>query len=110
MNAKQLQHLLSSNIRKAREALRMSQMDLAGKAGISVSYVNDLEHSRRWIGAETLTKIAEALDVEPYQLLLPASERQVMSTFELLAKLRHELKGSLVKEIEETFSGYLREK
>ena len=51
----------------------MSQMKLAEKADLSVSYVCDIESGRRWGTPETFTRLAKALEVSPFELLIPQS-------------------------------------
>lgn len=71
MNAEQLQELFSSNLKEMRTRANLSQMKLAEKADLSVGYICDLESGRRWGTPETFSKLAHALDVNPYELLLP---------------------------------------
>ena len=71
MNAEQLQELFSSNLKEMRIQANLSQMMLAEKADLSVGYICDLESGRRWGTPETFSKLAQALDVNPFELLLP---------------------------------------
>ena len=71
MNAEQLQELFSSNLKEMRIQANLSQMMLAEKADLSVGYICDLESGRRWGTPETFSKLARALDVNPFELLLP---------------------------------------
>ena len=71
MNAEQLQELFSSNLKEMRIRANLSQMKLAEKADLSVGYICDLESGRRWGTPETFSKLARALDVNPFELLLP---------------------------------------
>ena len=71
MNAEQLQELFSSNLKEIRIRANLSQMKLAEKADLSVGYICDLESGRRWGTPETFSKLARALDVNPFELLLP---------------------------------------
>lgn len=50
-------------IKEVRNALRVSQKDLAVMATISQPYLHDLENNRRGAKAETLQRIADALGV-----------------------------------------------
>ena len=71
MNADQLQELFSSNLKELRIRANLSQMKLAEKADLSVGYICDLESGRRWGTPETFSKLARALDINPFELLLP---------------------------------------
>lgn len=71
MNAAELQELFSSNLKELRVQANLSQMKLAEKADLSVGYICDLESGRRWGTPETFSKLAFALEVNPFELLLP---------------------------------------
>ena len=64
-----LGQLVSQNLRLARLQRKLSQETLAGKAGISVSYVSMLEREQRSPPLETLEALAKALGVPPLSLL-----------------------------------------
>ncbi len=51
-------------IRKFRKRQKMTQGALAKEVGISVSYLNLIEHNKRPIGGKLLTQIARCLDVD----------------------------------------------
>ena len=53
----------SLNIRERREQLGISQKELAEKAGISQSFLCDIEQGRCKPSIETAIKIAQVLDV-----------------------------------------------
>lgn len=52
-----------NRIKKLREALKISQKELSGKAGVSQPYIHDLENNKRGARPETLQRIADALGV-----------------------------------------------
>ncbi|MGC8560331.1 MAG: helix-turn-helix domain-containing protein [Phycisphaerae bacterium] len=64
----------SELLRAARIAGRMSQEQLASRAGIHRTHVSLIERSRRTVRLETLERLARALDIEPAQLIPPASK------------------------------------
>jgi len=66
-----LRSILSENIRKNRTAMRISQARLAEHADISVSHMMDIEYCKTWVSEKTLSKIAQALNMEAYELLIP---------------------------------------
>ena len=74
MTVKELQTVFSQNIKKRRAQLGLSQMKFAEKADLSVSYVCDLESGRRWGTPETFIKLADALEIEPFELLIASYE------------------------------------
>jgi transcriptional regulator with XRE-family HTH domain len=69
----ELLNLLGYNIRQARIEKGLSQYALALKTGMAANSINDIENGKRWVSAKSLSKIANALEVEPYIFLLPKS-------------------------------------
>jgi transcriptional regulator with XRE-family HTH domain len=63
--------LLSSNLKKYREKLGLSQEKLAENAEISTMMVKDIEACRTWISDKTLESLASALKIDIYRLLMP---------------------------------------
>jgi len=53
--------IVGARIRERRRALGITQADLAGRVGISPSYLNLIERNRRGIAGKRLSDIAEAL-------------------------------------------------
>lgn len=47
----------------------LSQERFSGLAGISRSHLADIENGKKIIRLDTLWKIAEALDIEPHELI-----------------------------------------
>ena len=60
---KKLYHEIGEHIRKSRQEARISQEELAEYAGISGSYISDIEAGKRNFSVDVLMKIAEALQV-----------------------------------------------
>jgi transcriptional regulator with XRE-family HTH domain len=61
--------LLGANVRKLRKAKGMSQEELALDAGMKRSYLSDLERGTRNPSIRALGRLADALHVEPSELL-----------------------------------------
>ena len=70
-NIEPIRRILSGNIKKYRKILGYSQEKLAEKASLSAQTLNDIEGCRRWVSSITITKLAKALNITEYQLLLP---------------------------------------
>jgi transcriptional regulator with XRE-family HTH domain len=66
-----LRRILSCNIKAARKALHITQAKLAEQADIALPSLIGIEHRKTWVSDKTLIKIAKALNMEVYQLLLP---------------------------------------
>jgi transcriptional regulator with XRE-family HTH domain len=63
--------LLSRNIKRFRERLGFSQLDLSLELGISTTFLSDIETCQKWVSPKTLAKIAKALKAEVYELFRP---------------------------------------
>jgi XRE family transcriptional regulator, fatty acid utilization regulator len=55
--------LIGLKIRERRKDLGLTQTELAARVGISISYLNLIEHNRRSIGGRLLKQVAEELQV-----------------------------------------------
>ncbi len=56
-------------LRRARRGRALSQQDLAAATGVAQATLSDLERGKRGARASTLRKLAEALGVEPAELM-----------------------------------------
>jgi transcriptional regulator with XRE-family HTH domain len=63
--------ILSSNLKKYREKLGLSQEKLAEKAKISTMMVKDIEACRTWVSDKTIESLAAALKTDIFYLLVP---------------------------------------
>lgn len=63
--------VFAENLKKHRKAAGLSQEELAHSAGIERAYVSLLERRLNSPTIDMLSKLAAAIGVEPYQLLLP---------------------------------------
>jgi transcriptional regulator with XRE-family HTH domain len=69
MQENELRSILSYNIKRYRSWGGLSQLELANKLSISTNFLSDIERCKAWISPLTLVKLAEALHIEPYELL-----------------------------------------
>lgn len=96
MEPSEIKSIFTSNIRKYRKLNQMSQMQLAIEADISVGFLCDLESGKKWGTLETMAKLAKALHVKPYQLLMPEEEKNnAVNIHEDLSELALNLKQSI---------------
>ncbi|MFP3960552.1 MAG: helix-turn-helix domain-containing protein [Spirochaetaceae bacterium] len=100
-----VQGLLGRNIKSARARLNLSQQALAERADLSPGHINDLEQGRKWVSADALERIAEALLLEPFMLLLPPDYSSELDAFALLTEyassVRERIEGALDSSLEE---------
>jgi len=74
--------ILSSNLKKHRKKIGLSQEKLAENAKISTMMVKDIEACRTWVSDKTLESLAAALKTDIYRLLMPdtAYEDEIYKT------------------------------
>jgi len=75
-----LVQLLGRNVRAHRRRKGLSQEELALEAGMKRAYVSDLERGTRNPSVRALGRLAEALQVEPAELLLWSPNESVQET------------------------------
>ena len=71
MTEKDLRSTLSQNIKRFRGYRKFSQAEFAEKIDISIPFLSDIENGKKWISPTTLLKMADALNIEAYELLKP---------------------------------------
>lgn len=96
MESVEIKRIFTSNIKKYRALNGLTQMQLAEEADISVGFLCDLESGKKWGTLETMAKLAKALHVKPYQLLMPEEEKNnAVNIHEDLSELALNLKQSI---------------
>lgn len=105
MTPELLQKRLSSNIKKARKTLKLSQEKLAELSQISAQMINDIEGCRRWPSEKTLSKLANALQTDAYTLFLPDESENLtlndQTTFLQKKTIAADLQELFAKSVEE---------
>jgi len=71
MTEQELRVIISQNIKRIRGYRKFSQAEFAEKIDISVPFLSDIENGKKWGSPVTLVKIAEALNIEVYELFKP---------------------------------------
>jgi transcriptional regulator with XRE-family HTH domain len=64
-----IKEILAENIKEKRRKKGLTQEKLAEKAGMSLQYLAMLELSHKFPSGEMLERLANALDIETYELL-----------------------------------------
>lgn len=101
--------LTGTRIRELRRNSKLSQKDLAQRAGISASYLNLIEHNRRGIAGKTLLALAGALDVSPRTLSDGADQGLVDRIKEAASKAPNiKAEADRAEEFIGRFPGYAR--
>ena len=84
-----IRRILAKNLKEHRKTLGLSQEKLAEISGLSWQTVNSIECHRTWVSDMTLESLADALNIETFQLLLPMenTDQKPISSDEALKKL-----------------------
>ena len=112
-----LRQILSKNIKLLRKQRSLSQIELAEKADISIPFLSNIERSNKWPYPDTLVKIAQALNVEVYELFKDAqpslsdNERLLLDTFkkDISVSLHKSVTAAIDNSIEIIGSHYVYE-
>jgi len=68
MDGIEIRGILARNIKSYREHRLWSQAELAEYSDISIPFLSEIERGNKWPFPDTLGKIANALDVQIYEL------------------------------------------
>ena len=72
-----LREVFATNLRRWRNTRGLSQDDLAYEAGVSRSYLSQLEKGSFYASLKVIGRLAVALEVEPAELLrMPSQQRK----------------------------------
>jgi transcriptional regulator with XRE-family HTH domain len=113
VKTRDLRKILSENIRKNRAALHISQEKLAESADISMPHIQDIEYCKTWVSEKTLSKIAKALNLEAYELLIPENAEKKEKaggknrSLQQTAELIKERKRLLRKNVDESMDNLM---
>ncbi|MCL2191939.1 MAG: helix-turn-helix domain-containing protein [Treponema sp.] len=70
MEGKELRAIFGKNVRCYRNRRNWSLAELAEYANISINFIGDIERGNKWPHPDSLTKIADALEVKVFELFL----------------------------------------
>jgi len=70
INGINIRSLFARNLKRLRTMAKLSQVNLAAKANLTHNFINDIENGKKWVGPESIAKLAIALKAEPYQFFL----------------------------------------
>lgn len=97
-----IRHIFIQNMKYYRKKAGLTQEKLAEAIGMSTAYIGDMEARERFPKAETIDKIAKALNVSPSTLFSEqGSPESLKSTFkqEYTKTLQEELSNRILKDI-----------
>lgn len=74
MKASRGKRILAHNLRRVRKATGFSQEELADRAGLHRTYVSSVEREERNVSVENIFLLADALGIDPRELLKPVED------------------------------------
>ena len=89
--------LFSKNLKRFRDLLKISQLDLANASGLAHNFINDIENEKKFVSDETIAKLAKALKVEPYKFFLPHVKQNTQGE-DIIAEDFSDAIGIIIKE------------
>ncbi|MDR0655835.1 MAG: helix-turn-helix domain-containing protein [Treponema sp.] len=98
---------LSANIKARREVLGISQEKLAELADVSVQMIKAVEGRRNWVSDAMLVKLAQALGLRAFQLLIPADTISAQNDDLIISGLLRSLKQNILDDINSRFDRLL---
>ena len=105
MDGQAIKAILGKNIKFMRSHKGLTQEVLAEKADISIIFLSSIERGTKYPKADTLARIATALEVEAFELfkgdLAPSDSK------ELIVSLSKDIAETLNTALEDTFKRYL---
>jgi transcriptional regulator with XRE-family HTH domain len=84
MGGKELRAIFGKNVRIYRSRRNWSQADLAEHANISINFLGDIERGNKWPHPETLTKLADALEIRVFELFMEENNEPNLKTKRLM--------------------------
>ena len=109
MKPMEIKRIFTENIRKYRLLNEMTQQELAEAADISVSFLCDLESGKKWGTLDTMAKIASALNIKPYQLLMPEEDKNIsVFLYEDLSEFSSSIKQTVDTKINSLLKKYAK--
>jgi transcriptional regulator with XRE-family HTH domain len=91
MGGKELRSIFGRNVRKYRTRRNWSQADLAEYANISINFLGDIERGKKWPHPETLTKLADALDIRVFEFFLEEDREPTPETKKLMSRFMNDV-------------------
>ncbi len=63
--------IFGKNVRRLRQERNLTQSTLASQAGLSLTFLQNIEAGRRWVGTESIAELARCLEVSECDLFQP---------------------------------------
>jgi len=97
MGGKELRAIFGKNVRIYRSRRNWSQADLAEYANISINFLGDIERGNKWPHPETLTKLADALEIKVFELFIEEDNEINQKTKKLINRFMKDMSLTINK-------------
>jgi len=104
IDGQELRAILGKGVRFYRQKRQLSQAALAKKAGISITFLSNIERGVKYPTSDTLSALANGLEVEVYELFRhdhsPAEHRLLFERF------KNDITQNVTKTLETVYKMY----
>ena len=107
MDEADLRYLFSLNIKRFRQRKGWSQAKLSEKMNISTNYLSDIETGRGWVSPFSLIKLANALEIEVFELFKP-HETTSKDTLAIVNRCLNDFSASMKLSFDKSLTDSLR--
>jgi len=107
MKETEIRQILSFNIKLFRKRKGLSQAKLAERMKISTNYLSDIETCRGWVSPLSLANLANALEIEVFELFKP-SKNKPMGVHTVLNRCLDDLSVSLKQSFEKSLGDTIK--
>jgi len=104
ITGQELRNNLGETIRFYRKQLRLSQAELAEKSGISITFLSKIERGIKFPTSETLSGLANGLDVEVYQLF--RNDETPVEQWRLFERFKKDITKTINETLENIYKEY----
>jgi len=95
---------LGKVVRFYRKQRRLSQAELAEKAGISITFLSKIERGIKFPTSDTLSGLANGLDVEVYQLF--RNDETPVEKMKLFERFKKDITNTINETLENIYKEY----
>ena len=99
-----LQDIFISNLKRFRKLRHITQEELAERCNTETSYIGQIEIRKRFPSLPLIEKIAEALEIQAYQLYKPVESEEKKKSLETL---KTELQEKIGNDIDRIITDYI---
>lgn len=99
MTSNDIQVRLAANLKSIRKNKKLTQFELAEKAGVSDETIKNIELCKTWVSEKTLSQITNALDIDVHSLFVPICSSFDKDSFDTL-QIKNAISDNLRKYID----------